>query len=332
MDQECSDIHISCDEHPVIRKLGELEKMTTLPLLKPADVDDIIKKIVNEDQYAKYQDNIEIDLSIEMSHGHRCRINIFKNTKGGAIAIRPISNKPKTLAQIKAPKVFEELLNKRQGLVIVSGPTGCGKTTTLSAMVNHINNNYKCNIITIEDPIEYLHKSNKSLINQREIGTHSKSFPCALRSSLREDPDIILIGEMRDLETISLALTAAETGHLVLATLHNSTSANAISRIIDVFHESEQQNARSMLANSLNAVVLQHLLPTTDSKMEAAFEVLIANSSIKNLIREDKLAQISSMIEIGKKFGMITFEESIKNMLEKNIIDKNTSQDFLKKF
>ena len=331
-ENNCSDIHINVGNPPIARLAGELQKIPNLNPLKFEEVEGFIKKILNEKQFKDYHNKKEIDFSFAIGDKFRYRVNVFKNSNGGAVALRPIKNNPKTLEDIKAPKIFEELIEKRQGLVIVSGPTGCGKSTTLAAMINHINNNSTANIITIEDPIEYIHSSKKSLIHQREIGAHSNSFSDALRSSLRQDPDIILVGEMRDLETISLALTAAETGHLVLTTLHTSSAANAISRIIDVFQESEQQIVRTMLGNSLNGVVLQHLLPTKKGTMEAAFEVLVANSSIKNLIREDKLPQINSMMEIGKKHGMITFKDSVQKMLEEGVIEQETAAKFLKKF
>lgn len=328
----CSDIHIKSGNEPIARVSGKLTKIPGLETLSNEDVDSFIKKILNEKQFQDYQNNNEIDLSFTLGRDFRYRINVFKDRFGGAAALRPIKNSLKSLDDIKAPEIVKELLQKRQGLIIVSGPTGCGKSTTLAAMIDYINENSAANIITIEDPIEYIHQSKNSLIHQREVGNHSKSFATALRSSLRQDPDIILVGEMRDLETISLALTAAETGHLVLTTLHTSSAANAVSRIIDAFQESDQAIVRTMLSNSLNAVVLQHLLPTKDDKMTAAFEVLVANPSIKNLIREDKLPQINSMMEIGKKHGMITYKESVQELLKRDIIAEKTATEFLKKF
>ena len=330
----CSDLHLSSTNYPMVRVSGVLYPMKNMPKLDAPTVNRFIQGILNEHQYKEFQNNNEVDFALNLEGGHRFRANVFKKHNGPAVALRPISKKTKTLSEINAPGVLKELLEKRKGLIVVSGPTGCGKSTTLSAMINHINEHHATNIITIEDPIEHLHQSKKSLISHREIGTHSNSFANALRAALREDPDIILVGEMRDLETISLALTAAETGHLVLTTLHTSSAANAVSRIIDVFHASEQQVVRTMLANSLNAVVLQHLLPSVDEekKIEAAFEVLIANSSIRNMIREDKLAQINSMMEIGQKHGMITFKDSVESMLERGSISEKTALEFLRKF
>lgn len=331
-DNNCSDIHINVGNEPIARQSGELKKIPETKPLTSNEVEAFIKKILNDQQYKQFQENKEIDFSFTLGDNYRYRVNVFKNSNGGAVALRPIKNKPKSLDEINAPEVIKELLQKRQGLIVVSGPTGCGKSTTLAAMIDYINENSAANIITIEDPIEYIHNSKKSLIHQREIGAHSNSFSNALRSSLRQDPDILLVGEMRDLETISLALTAAETGHLVLTTLHTSSASNAISRIIDVFQHSEQQIVRTMLGNSLNGVILQHLLPTKEDKMAAAFEILIANPSIKNLIREDKLPQVNSMMEIGKKHGMITFKESVTNMLNQGVIDQKVAEEFLKKF
>ncbi len=329
---KCSDLHLSCKNYPMVRISGKLQPIENMPRIDPVHLDKFIETILSPEQYKNFQENEEIDFALNIEGGHRFRTNIFKNLNGPAIALRPISKQSKTLSQINAPGVIKELLERRQGLVLVSGPTGCGKSTTLSAMIDYINENHASNIITIEDPIEHIHQSKKSLISHREIGTHSNSFSNALRAALREDPDIILVGEMRDLETISLALTAAETGHLVLGTLHTSSAANAVSRIIDVFHPAEQQVVRTMLANSLNAVILQHLMPTVDNNVEAAFEILISNSSIRNMIREDKLAQINSMMEMGRKQGMITFRDSVELLLHQKKITKETAVEFIRKF
>ncbi len=329
---DCSDVHIISGQQPMVRFNGDMTRIANSPILKRDQVEKIISSLLNEAQIEKFNKNYEIDFAFELKSHVRFRANVFKTLSGPAIAFRPINEKVKTLDEIFAPKIIEELLKKRRGLIILSGPTGCGKSTTLSAMIDYINCNHSCNIITIEDPIEYVHKSKKSLVSQREVGIHTNSFANALRSSLRENPDIILIGELRDLETISLALTAAETGHLVLATLHSSSSVNAISRIIDVFAPQEQMTVRSMLANSLNAVILQRLLKTKDNSQQAAFEVMVGNSSARNLIREDKLAQIQSMLEIGKRHGMITMKDSIVEMLNQGLISEETANESIASF
>ncbi len=330
---ECSDLHLSAGNYPMARYVGNLIAIEGMPRITDEFMDKFIRHILNEKQYKDFQNNKEIDFALDLDKNNRFRANVFRSLNGASVALRPIAKKIRTLEEIHAPPVLKDLLEKRSGLIVVSGPTGCGKTTTLAAMIDYVNSNYPNNIITIEDPIEYIHKTKKSLISQREVGTHCNSFADALKASLREDPDIILVGEMRDLETMSLALTAAETGHLVLTTLHTSSAVNAISRIIDVFDPSEQQTIRSMLSNSLNAVILQHLLPATENDhVEAAFEVMIANSSVRNMIREDKLAQINSMMEIGAKHGMITFKDYVEDMSSQGLISHSTAEEFLKKF
>ncbi len=331
-ENNCSDLHLNSENFPMVRINGELKPIPSMPRLEPQKLERFIENILSEEQYKRFQNNHEIDFPLNLEGGFRYRGNAFRNLYGPAVALRAISKKSRTLSEIGDPGILKNLAEKRNGLVIISGPTGCGKSTTLAAMVNHINENDAANIITIEDPIEYVHNSKRSLISQREVGTHCNSFAGALRAALREDPDIILVGEMRDLETISLALTAAETGHLVLATLHTSSAANAVSRIIDVFDPSEQPAIRSMLANSLNAVILQHLLPNVRGSMSAAFEVMIANSSIRNMIRENKLAQINSMMEMGRKYGMITFKDSVAKMVADGKIGQDVAEEFLKKF
>lgn len=330
---ECSDLHLSADNYPMARYVGELIPIEGMQKLTVEFMDKFIQHILSEEQHKEYQNNNEIDFALNIDGGHRFRANVFRSLTGPAVALRPIARKIRTLEEIHAPPIVKDLIEKKNGLIVVSGPTGCGKTTTLAAMIDYINNNTQKNIITIEDPIEYIHKTKKSLVSQREVGTHCNSFAGALRAALREDPDIILVGEMRDLETMSLALTAAETGHLVLTTLHTSSAVNAISRIIDVFDPNEQQNIRSMLSNSLNAVILQHLLPATENDhVEAAFEVMVANSSVRNMIREDKLAQINSMMEIGSKHGMVTFKDYVEGMAKDGLISQETATSFLSKF
>lgn len=322
----CSDIHIVSGQQAIVRFNGDIERIENSNIFSRKQVDEIIISLLNKNQIEKFKQKHEIDFAFALEDGTRFRANAFETFHGNAIAFRPILNQVQTLQDLYAPQNITDLLKRRRGLVIVSGPTGCGKSTTLAAMIDYINQNYACNIITIEDPIEYLHKSKKSLISQREVGTHTNSFAQALKASLRENPDIILVGELRDLETFSLALTAAETGHLVLATLHTSSAVNAITRIIDVFPANEQMMIRSMLANSLNAIILQRLVKTKENKRRAAFEVLISNNSVRNLIRENKIAQINSMMEIGSKHGMITMKDSIQQLFESGLIDEKSYQ------
>lgn len=331
LQKEASDIHIVSNEAPIIRVNGEIVRISK-NILSQQNVDEIVARLLNDKQKENFAHNKEIDFAFHDQNKNRFRANIFKTIKGSAIAIRPIKSKALTLEQINAPEIIKELLKKRRGLIIVSGPTGCGKSTSLAAMIDYINQNYACNIITIEDPIEFIHHSKKSLISQREIESHSQSFAKALKASLREDPDIILIGELRDLESFSLALTAAETGHLVLATLHTSSAANAINRIVDVFPEGEQKIVRSMLANSLNGIILQRLLTTTEKKRRVAFEIMVSNSSVKNLIREGKIAQINSMMEIGSKYGMVTMKDSIENLFKNAIISEEEKNKAIESF
>lgn len=332
---ECSDIHIVSGEIPIVRHDGNIVRIKNAQVFSEERIRNEIDSLLNEEQKTKFANDHEVDFAFEIEKEVRFRANAFETQNGPAIAIRPILNQNKTLENIDAPAVIKSLLKKRRGLILVSGPTGSGKSTTLAAMIDYINENYACNIITIEDPIEYLHKSKKSLISQREIGTHSNSFASALKNSLRENPDIILVGEMRDPETFALALTAAETGHLVLATLHTSSASNAINRIIDSFSPAEKEIARSMLSNSLAAVILQRLINednTKEKRRRAVYEVLVANSSVRNLIKENKIAQINSMIEIGSKFGMTTMKDSILKLEKEGVLSKEYANNLIEAY
>jgi twitching motility protein PilT len=323
----CSDVHIVSGQQPILRINGDLVRVPESQILNQNEVGELISQLLNDVQYNAFAQNSEIDFAFEIKGICRFRANVFYTLAGPAIAIRPIENHIRTFSEIAAPEIVKSVLDKRRGLVIVSGPTGSGKSTTLASMIDYINNKETCNIITIEDPIEQVHKSNKSLISQREIGMHTDSFANALKSALRENPDIIMVGEMRDLETFSLALSAAETGHLVLATLHTPSASNAITRIIESFPNDKQALIRSMLSNSLNAVIMQRLIKTKNNSRCAAFEVMVANPSIRNLIREDKVAQMHSMMEIGKKFGMITMKDSILELLKSGIISEKIASE-----
>jgi twitching motility protein PilT len=324
-----SDLHLSVESPPIIRVDGELSAIPNQKILTAKDIMEMFSGIMTDKQKAIYHEKMELDFSLKTKFGTRFRVNSFMTINGPAAVLRSIPDKNITLLEISAPEILADLCKLKQGLVLVVGPTGSGKSTTLAATINHINDNYKRHIITIEDPVEFTYKSNLSLVNQREVGFNTVSFPSALRSALREDPDVIMVGEMRDLETIRLALTAAETGHLVMATLHTNSAAQSINRIIDVFPFNDKDLVRSMLSSSLKAIVSQRLVKKDGGGRVAVYEVMIANSSIRNLIREDKIPQISSMIEIGRKQGMITVKDSILDLFNRKIISKETAEDLL---
>jgi twitching motility protein PilT len=276
---------------------------------------------MNDGQRKFYEENLECDFSFSIPNLARFRVNAFVQQRGAGAVFRTIPSKVLSLEDLKAPKVFVEIANQPRGVVLVTGPTGSGKSTTLAAIVDHINSNEQGHILTVEDPIEFVHESKKCLINQREVGPHTLSFANALRSALREDPDIILVGEMRDLETIRLALTAAETGHLVFGTLHTSSAAKTIDRIIDVFPAEEKEMMRAMLSESLRAVISQTLLKTKDgSGRAAAHEIMVGTPAIRNLIRENKVAQMYSAIQTGAQLGMQTLDQNLQDLVKRNIV------------
>jgi twitching motility protein PilT len=277
--------------------------------------------IMSDAQRKSYEEFLECDFSFAVPNLARFRVNAFNQQRGAAAAFRTIPSKVLSLEELNAPKVFAELTDRPRGLILVTGPTGSGKSTTLAAMVNHVNENEFGHILTIEDPVEFLHESKKCLINQRELGPHTLSFPNALRAALREDPDYILVGEMRDLETIRLAMTAAETGHLVFATLHTSSAAKTVDRIIDVFPAAEKDMVRAMLSESLVAVISQTLLKTKDGQGRvAAHEIMIGTPAIRNLIRENKVAQMYSAIQTGQSIGMQTLDQCLVDLVRRNVI------------
>jgi len=281
-------------------------------------------------QKDEFSNKMDIDFAIHTENNMRFRVNAFQTLHGPAAALRFINAEVPTIESLKLPNIVTELCNLHKGLILVTGATGSGKSTTLAAIVNYINTHYPKHIITIEDPIEYIHYSNKSLVNQRELLTHSQSFSNALKASLREDPDVILVGELRDLETIRLALTAAETGHLVLATLHTSSACKSIDRIIDVFPEGDKTMARTMLASSLNAVITQVLAKRLDGKGRIALhEILLTNSAIRNLIRENKIQQIQSAMQTSSKSGMSTMQDAVERYVVQNIISKKEAAAIL---
>jgi twitching motility protein PilT len=281
----------------------------------------MVYDIMNDGQRKFYEENLECDFSFSIPNLARFRVNAFVQQRGAGAVFRTIPSKVLSLEDLKAPKVFVEIANQPRGVVLVTGPTGSGKSTTLAAIVDHINSNEQGHILTVEDPIEFVHESKKCLINQREVGPHTLSFANALRSALREDPDIILVGEMRDLETIRLALTAAETGHLVFGTLHTSSAAKTIDRIIDVFPAEEKEMMRAMLSESLRAVISQTLLKTKDgSGRAAAHEIMVGTPAIRNLIRENKVAQMYSAIQTGAQLGMQTLDQNLQDLVKRNIV------------
>lgn len=320
--QKASDLHLSSGMPPMLRINGDVKKIN-LPALSGTQVNHMLQDIMKESQKKEFDEFMECDFSFEISGLSRFRVNAFQQNRGPAAVFRTIPSKILSLDDLNAPKRFAEFMKLKKGLILVTGPTGSGKSTTLAAMVDYYNENYNGHILTVEDPIEFVHEPKKSLINQREIGQMTKSFNAALKSALREDPDLILVGEMRDLETIRLALTAAETGHLVLGTLHASSAAKTINRIIDVFPENEKEMVRAMLAESIEAVIAQKLCKTKDGKGRvAAHEVMIGTSAIRNLIRENKVAQMYSSIQTGSKDGMQTMDQCLSNLLSSGKISQ----------
>lgn len=317
---KASDLHLSAGLPPMIRVHGDIRKIN-VPSMDHTQVHDMVYDIMNDGQRKVYEETLECDFSFEIPNLARFRVNAFNHNRGSGAVFRTIPSKILTLEELNCPAIFKEIADTPRGIVLVTGPTGSGKSTTLAAMVDYINENEMGHILTVEDPIEFVHQSKKSLINQREVGPHTLSFQNALRSALREDPDVILVGEMRDLETIRLALSAAETGHLVFGTLHTSSAAKTVDRIVDVFPAAEKEMVRSMLSESLRSVISQTLCKTKDEQGRvAAHEIMIGTPAIRNLIRENKVAQMYSAIQTGQNIGMQTLDQNLQDLVRRNII------------
>lgn len=316
-----SDLHLSADSPPMIRVDGDIRKIN-IPALSHKQVQELVYDIMNDRQRKEYEQNLEADFSFEVPDLARFRVNVFVQNRGAGAVLRTIPSTVLTLEQLNAPDIFRTISDNPRGLVLVTGPTGSGKSTTLAAMIDYINESKHHHILTIEDPIEFVHQNKRSLVNQREVHRDTHSFSNALRSALREDPDVILVGEMRDLETIRLAMTAAETGHLVFGTLHTTSAPKTIDRIVDVFPGDEKPMVRSMLSESLRAVISQTLLKKVGGGRVAAHEIMIATPAIKNLIREDKIAQMYSSIQTGAAHGMQTLDQCLQNLVNQGLVSK----------
>ena len=317
---KASDLHLSAGMPPMIRVNGDVRRIN-LPAMDHEAIHGLIYDIMNDSQRKEYEERLECDFSFSIPGLARFRVNAFVHERGAGAVMRTIPSKILTLEQLNCPKSFTDIAEQPRGIVLVTGPTGSGKSTTLAAMINHINENQFGHILTVEDPIEFVHEPKRCLINQREVGPHTHSFNNALKSALREDPDIILVGELRDLETIRLALTAAETGHLVFGTLHTSSAAKTIDRIVDVFPAAEKDMVRAMLSESLKAVISQTLLKTKDGNGRvAAHEIMIGTPAIRNLIREAKVSQMNAAIQTGAAVGMQTLDQCLTDLVRKNAI------------
>ena len=323
---DASDLHLSTGTPPSIRVDGDVRKLN-IPAFDAKDVNSLVYDIMNDRQRKEYEENLEVDFSFEVPNLARFRVNAFNQNRGPAAVFRTIPSKILSLDDLGCPDIFRDISDTPRGLVLVTGPTGSGKSTTLAAMVDYINDSKNDHILTIEDPIEFVHENKMCLINQREVHRDTLSFEAALRSALREDPDVILVGEMRDLETIRLAMTAAETGHLVFGTLHTTSAPKTIDRIIDVFPAAEKSMVRSMLSESLRAVISQTLIKKVGGGRVAAHEIMIGTPAIRNLIREDKIAQMYSSIQTGMSNGMQTMDQCLQNLVSRGMITKGAAME-----
>jgi len=320
-----SDVHLSSGEPPMIRLHSEMKRLDH-PALSREKVHDMIYDIMNDGQRKSFEERLELDFSFDMGAIGRFRVNVFMQQRGEGVVFRTIPTKILSIEQLGLPQILKKMTDKEKGLILVTGPTGSGKSTTLAAMVDYLNETFEGHIITIEDPIEFTHRSKKCLVNQRELGSHTYSFANALRAVLREDPDIILVGEMRDLETIQLAITAAETGHLVFGTLHSPSAPGTVDRVIDVFPAGQQEQIRAQFADSIEAVVTQTLCKKKGGGRVAALEILVATTAVRNLIREGKNHQIPSAMQVGQKDGMQTMDMALVELVNKGLITREEAQ------
>lgn len=326
---KASDLHLSTKNPPLMRVNGDMLPLD-MPSLGSEEVKRMLYSIMTDQQRSDFENELELDFSISFAADSRFRVNTYNTIYGAAAVFRTIPTKILSLEALGTPEVLKRLCHLHKGLILVTGPTGSGKSTTLAAMVDYINQNFNKHILTVEDPVEFVHTPRRSLINQREVGSSTKSFAKALKSALREDPDVILVGELRDLETIQLAMTAAETGHLVMGTLHTSSAAKTIDRIIDVFPSDDKEMVRAMLSVSLEAVIAQTLVKRADGKGRvAAHEIMLGTSAIRNLIREAKIPQISSMIQMGSKQGMVLMRDALNKLYEQGEISSETLREML---
>ncbi len=323
--QGASDLHLSSGVEPMIRVDGDIRRIN-LPVMEHKEVHEMLYDIMNDRQRKDYDEYLETDFSFEIPGVARFRVNAFNHNRGAGGVFRTIPSDILTLEQLNAPKIFKDIANTPRGIVLVTGPTGSGKSTTLAAMVDYVNDNHYGHVLTVEDPIEFVHESKRCLVNQREVHRDTLGFNEALRSALREDPDVILVGEMRDLETIRLALSAAETGHLVFGTLHTSSAAKTIDRIVDVFPAAEKEMVRSMLSESLRAVISQTLMKKQGGGRVAAHEIMLGTPAIRNLIRENKVAQMYSAIQTGMRDGMQTLDQNLKELVRRGVITKEVAR------
>jgi twitching motility protein PilT len=325
VEQGASDCHLSAGEPPMLRIHGDLKKLDH-PVLTREQVHTMIYDMMNDHQRKVFEEHHECDFSFEIGEIARFRVNVFMQRRGEGAVFRTIPSKILSLEQLAMPPLLRQLCQKEKGLILVTGPTGSGKSTTLAAMLDYLNDTYEGHILTIEDPIEFVHKSKKCLVNQRELGPHTHTFANALRSALREDPDIILVGEMRDLETIQLALTAAETGHLVFGTLHTSSAPKTVDRVIDVFPPSQQGQIRAQFAESIEAIITQTLLKKKTGGRVAALEILVGTTAVRNLVREAKLHQIPGIMQASKKDGMQTMDMALVDLVTRGLVTRQEAQ------
>ncbi|MFW5999671.1 MAG: type IV pilus twitching motility protein PilT [Halanaerobiaceae bacterium] len=338
-DANISDVHLTVNSRPVVRYTGELERFEDFPReLRYEDMEKIAKTLMNEEQWEQFKAQKELDFSYSVPGFFRFRVNVYYQRGAISIALRIIPKKIPTVDELGLPDIFKKLALQRKGLVLCTGPTGSGKSTSLAAMIDEVNRKKKKHVLTLEDPVEYLHKHKRSIVHQREVGVDTDNFALGLKSALRQDPDVILVGEMRDLETITTALEAAETGHLVMATLHTSNAPQSVDRIIDVFPPHQQQQVRIQLASTLKGVIAQQLLPRSDGQGRvAAVEVLIGTDAVANIIREGKSHQLESVMQTGGKHGMIVMNNYLIDLYEKGIIDystavqRSTDPDYIRK-